>query len=435
MIIIAQVMSSYLCAQQIPTLYLANRDRDPKLYYWGNKWADAYSGQVVSTWVPSQNKCAVGRLIQIPEDTTLRVIGAAIGARIGFMTDPWYYCNSDTSNMLPEYLELWDATPSGLVKLAEAQWNNQPPSHYYVSEGTRMGQPRVVTTAIREAYFDNTFILKDSFYIVETNNNAYDCFDSTGRRIGRANPDVFYMDYQPQPSFPISDFPLIITQTRWNHPTVHNFDSLWHWETHSSFICLFPIIDTTNYTPSTGTTCDSVTGFHLMPPSEDGSVSLAWDQGSQTRWDISYGVSGTQPDAGQILTTPAPFFHLYGLDSTQWYVAYVRNVCDDGTSPWSDSLRFRVTTAPPQDTTVGILTSAADRYTKLWPNPTSGLTTLLSSFRIRDYALYTLDGILLERNKVDAISATIDMSRHPQGTYIIAINTIRGTVTRKLVIK
>lgn len=429
LIVLSFLSAAPVIAQTPDTIQLSQRI---STYYYDDWW-DVSPDRPNAITIYTSHKLLEAQRHWAPD--SLPIIGIAGSVVIDSVNQSPIYMDTSLKGRVPEYFQLYDATENGPQLMAQGCWSNDTTPRTIILPSRLPYGMGMVTKSfpLYEVYFDTKYFVKDSFYLGFTSFNNYDS-TAAGYPAHLRTAWVVIDDASESgwPDVQVFLFRVPYITDDWN-------DTNWLWRENSltgrRFLCLIPIIDTSLYTPSTGTTCDSVTGFHLMPPSEDGSVSLAWDQGSQTRWDISYGVSGTQPDAGQILTTPAPFFHLYGLDSTQWYVAYVRNVCDDGTSPWSDSLRFRVTTAPPQDPTVGILTSAADRYTKLWPNPTSGLTTLLSSFRIRDYALYTLDGILLERHKVDAISATIDMSRHPQGTYIIAINTIRGTVTRKLVIK
>ena len=79
--------------------------------------------------------------------------------------------------------------------------------------------------------------------------------------------------------------------------------------------------------------------------------------------------------------------------------------------------------------------TTADRYTYVMPNPASGNVTVASSFRIGDVELLDLNGKSHLRTTVDGLSAALDISSLPAGTYIVRITTSAGTAYKKLVVK
>ena len=57
------------------------------------------------------------------------------------------------------------------------------------------------------------------------------------------------------------------------------------------------------------------------------------------------------------------------------------------------------------------------------------------SFRIGDVELLDLNGKSHLRTTVDGLSAALDISSLPAGTYIVRITTSAGTAYKKLVVK
>ena len=138
------------------------------------------------------------------------------------------------------------------------------------------------------------------------------------------------------------------------------------------------------------------------------------------------------PEEGDITTWHSNIATISHLDSAQWYTAWVRSVCVFGDSTyyseWSQSLLFNSNNDVRIETVV-------DSYTYLMPNPASETVSVISSFRIGDVEVYTLDGRSVMKQKVDAISTTLDISTLAAGTYVVRITTNNGTTTKKLVVK
>ena len=50
-------------------------------------------------------------------------------------------------------------------------------------------------------------------------------------------------------------------------------------------------------------------------------------------------------------------------------------------------------------------------------------------------AVYDLGGRRMTEQPVEGLSATLDVSALPRGTYIVAIRTLQGVATKKLVVE
>jgi hypothetical protein len=143
------------------------------------------------------------------------------------------------------------------------------------------------------------------------------------------------------------------------------------------------------------------------------------------------------------------------VPGTEYSVA-VRGRCDiDNYSPWSDTLLFttpqdtvQVIDTTIQDTTQVIDTTivdttvtqgirtlgSLDRFTRIMPNPASEVVNVLSSYRLESVAVYDLTGRLLLEQPAEGISAVVKVGVLPRGTYIMAIRTLQGVATKKLVV-
>ena len=79
-------------------------------------------------------------------------------------------------------------------------------------------------------------------------------------------------------------------------------------------------------------------------------------------------------------------------------------------------------------------TDDTDRVTLLMPNPAQGKTTVVSGYGLKSVTVYDLNGKKVLQQETEGHSAEIDLSHLPDGTYIAAILTRRGIITKRLVI-
>lgn len=75
------------------------------------------------------------------------------------------------------------------------------------------------------------------------------------------------------------------------------------------------------------------------------------------------------------------------------------------------------------------------RYTAVHPNPAVGSARVTSSFGLSLIEVYNTEGVLVHRQQASGLTATLDVSAWPSGTYILRINTGAGTVTKRLVVR
>ena len=112
-------------------------------------------------------------------------------------------------------------------------------------------------------------------------------------------------------------------------------------------------------------------------------------------------------------------------------------------SPWIDTLQF-VTTFTPPDTipdtlpwihphTLGV--GNLDRFTRIMPNPAHDVVIVFSSYQLKGVTVYDLTGRQLLMEPADGMTATVNVASLPRGTCLLAIRTLQGTATKKLLVE
>ena len=69
------------------------------------------------------------------------------------------------------------------------------------------------------------------------------------------------------------------------------------------------------------------------------------------------------------------------------------------------------------------------------PNPAHDVVNVLSSYQLKSVAVYDLTGRQLLEQPADGMTATVDVSSLPRGTYILAIRTLQGVATKRLLVE
>lgn len=84
---------------------------------------------------------------------------------------------------------------------------------------------------------------------------------------------------------------------------------------------------------------------------------------------------------------------------------------------------------------VGIDSYSSDHPLNVYPNPTSGVCTILSEQQtIRSIILYDTFGRMLQQERIDDFQANLDLSSYRSGIYLLKIETEDGqTITHKIV--
>ncbi len=454
-------------AQNLDTLGIT--ERVPNYYYWDTNWWDHYfyHPSIMDHFVdipapphigfmmgstPAFSKAERARYIYI--DTFLTVIGVA-GVQ-------WFPREDLTPE--PEYYRIYEIQKdTEMVLLAEARWDTTTPKFYmpveykwedssWRDENDNWIQYYVGRTFYRkvyEAYFEEPVVVHDSFYVSQTSNNCYNV-GFTGSHYIQHEPYMYNMSVHAIDYF--------IPTLGWDsiHPIPPHFkikkhfydeyncdgsdglpmDTNWHIASQryspNCFLCVFPIFDTNIHhveivTPAD--TCLPPTGLRIMEQ-ENTTVTLAWNGGEDSQWELSLTACGMPIDSGTTQICHTPFVTLDNLNHNTCYLARVRTLCDnDKVSEWCDSVMFRIGTPPASITNIDDLT------TYLMPNPATDRATVSSSFKIRNIDVFSLEGKLMLSHEVNAITTTLNTGTLPKGAYILRINTHHSTSYKKLIIE
>ena len=76
-----------------------------------------------------------------------------------------------------------------------------------------------------------------------------------------------------------------------------------------------------------------------------------------------------------------------------------------------------------------------EHFVSLQPNPATGLSQILSSFDLTDIEVFDMSGQRVLRQEASGLATKLDVSTLPRGSYIVRINTIMGTTSRKLLLQ
>ena len=394
---------------------------EPTYYYWDD-WYDT-SHDFLNSFLYFRNVSRSGAPIFLHKmytDRPLKVKGVAI-VSTGFFD----VCTIDTvpDRIIPEYVQLYDALPTGCTLLAEKQWSPSNLTHLMEIRCDNI----TLTANTYEAEFDSVFELTDSFYVGTT------MYCNIHYVLGTYPNERHYYPYR---IFQIASIKNDGSKTanpslykyRCTKMDYNSFDTT-HWyyiDDKHSWPMIFPVIDTTR-------TCFPASEL-TATPLENASAALTWSSASSPQaWDIAYGHTGCSPSARSSQRVATPYVTLSNLDTNTWYTAYVRAVCDIGDySYWSDSVTFYI---PGSNDTSLVDVGIVEQLTHLMPNPAAQQLTIASSFGVRLVELYALDGKLLDKIPLDGSPVHyLDVSAYPAGSYIVRITTSQGPIAKKLLI-
>ena len=377
--------------------------------------------------------------------------------------------NPSPTARITDSLILYKPTPDGLVELMSAPWRIEqqhrhiilPPQSlqsdrsggmesilFHLSDPSWVGPSP--TVALYEAHFPKPVVVEDSFVVAGTAlNNDGSYGPAYIPVLGEQHPVwMWRWDYCPTRYWNlivIADLEVMWSHNRkwrwWrkhrHHPWVSYIaamgmveppgDTVEYLERNSPLI--FPIID-----PSFDTVIE-----HCLPvdnlrvaESSDTSATLIWDAPNSTLWEVKYGLVGMADSDYTVLTVTAPTATLTGLVVGMQYKAFVRGwcPCDDSWTPWTPGCTFR------QQRHEGIgQPGALGAFTQLMPNPAHGAFSVLSSFALSRVVVYDLQGRIVADQAAEGISAVVDISSLPAGTYIAALHTSAGIATKRLLVQ
>ena len=450
--------------------------RDPRYYYGGNDWWDYWCFHTPCV-CPGLEYNTFRRQYIGPDlseiarycftDTTLKIIGIAAPVYVGPASfDPEHpFVDTSLDHRKDEYFRIYQTDGYNMIKLAEKTYDLNSPSKIfcvayddYVIPGPPITHDyEEIFANLYEVYFDSAVTVTDSFYVSGTNYNNFKVpdsvlvrYDEYGKPIYRYTENYYY---RPTAYFMSrANAALLIRNigipehTYFKSRTLSNdsvedaaLENSWRYVPEClMFFNIFPIIDTGHYThtpsdSSNSAFCPTPNGLRVNYLN-DGSMSLFWNDVLSNGYELSLGREGSVPDDGNISFHSTPFCTLENLDTSLWYVAWVRTLCDSGrVSDWSDSIRFKFQNDTSSHNNA-FYHDNVDLFTSLNPNPSHGRVLVTSSFRINKVFLYNMKGDLLFSKKINSLSSILDVSTLPKGTYIMVINTIRGVTQKKLVI-
>ena len=186
-----------------------------------------------------------------------------------------------------------------------------------------------------------------------------------------------------------------------------------------------------------------VSGFHRDEDYE-GWPTFKWNMSSgQTLYEVAYGPADQDLVNSRTTTHPRLVLRDSSLDATTTYAARCRarshHVCTIhdtmAWSRWTDTVHFSLTIPDTHDVEGIKPTKEEDLGLNILPNPTSGLATVTSSYRMERIAVYDLQGHLIIEQPAKGESATLDVSHLPQGVYVLTAHTTAGIATKRLLVE
>ena len=433
--------------QTIDTLHLNINDRD-SIYYYGC-WIDGNENYNPAT---TKLEFRLGsfdlpRICAKPfyVEDSLTVIGIASGG-VRLVS----YVPEMPDDTLAEYFQLYEATDTSYVKVAEVRWDTLSLTdkcfEFIFHEEQGSGIRDYACIPVYEAYFESSVVVRDSFYVAFTqyNNGQWLELNSSGSYyVYNTKPTkvdvgaiILPKPIDPKlipcmPHVKVKFLPIEGDYYQTRYPWIDT--TIWYTGYDpEEYQPIFPIFDTTGYYRAD--TCADVTNFAVLG-TDSISALLSWDSiGNSIGWELAYGPMGTLPDEANILEMSSTVYRLSDLDSGTWYVAYVRAKCNNGGySNWSNGVEFYIT-GDTVSSPISIQTTLLEKYTHLMPNPANDVLTIFSSFSMKRIEVYSMNGVMVESMDCEGVSTQLTVADYPKGVYIVKLYTPKGVATKKLVV-
>lgn len=459
----------------IDTLFIGVEHRDPR-YMYGLNWFDEYVFDPKNSGTRGAGGASPSYPLRLARyyytDTALPIIGIAVVADFGVRQNIlegamngeysiWdVYADTSVANRVPEYVQLFEATDTSFEKIGELRWDdpmNKPAKIMERIDFIRgQGPIDYYYNPVYEVYFEHPKIVNDSFYVGWTSfNNMCEYREENGYHQWHRylHPQTKYYgqiramdndtsDYKSLPGYYKMKYDRSEGPVCYYEYNGIRLDggglidtTIWYYMHYDDCFlpAVFPILDTTGYYLQFVDTCADVSNFNLVSM-DMSSVTFSWDNNTSEHigWQLAYGIDGTTVENCTVINTNSTVHCLSDLDSAQWYVAYVRAVCDTNEySNWSDSIRFYITGDTSQ---VNIRNTVLEDYTFIIPNPANDIVNIFSSFAIQKIEIYSLKGIKVKEESVKGVASTMDISTLPKGIYLIKVYTNKGVALKKLVV-
>ena len=387
----------------------------------------------------------------------LKIIGVA-GSPFQFVLADNYGYPYDGPMPIPQYFYVYDATPTGLVPVAEVPWNLQDPhrtlhviTHHPTTDEMLMYydscclfNPVDEYVPIYEYYFDSAVTVMDSFYVGGSlnGNELFLLVDTPAvqtvyaaavyRREHRC--DMSHQTLRCEPSN-VNYYLTYTTQMAVNwqefyYPSDENSCG-------GSPGIVYPIIEVDTTVPPEGY-CPRVENLVVQSVDSLGAM-VTWDGfPNYTSVTLAYGLVNVPTNQwNSVEVEDSAFYRITGLEKSRNYGVRVKALCDKGETAWSETVSFYVpdTSVPaPGDSTAGVST-ALSSLTFLSPNPASESVVVSSSFGLQNIDIYDLRGILVYSEHAIGHRVEVPLTGFTPGTYIMAIGTFNGTTHKRLIVK
>ncbi|MBP5547539.1 MAG: T9SS type A sorting domain-containing protein [Bacteroidales bacterium] len=299
-------------------------------------------------------------------------------------------------------------------------------------------------------YYDGLCLFYPFFAIIDTNYVYYDCQQPTGLRVEYADEDSVVVAWNNA------------SAEMWNvmvWPDGIEPDSGMHFTVQTNRLTMYGLDISQNYNIKVMSVCDTFhcntsdwsnvfqmrvcdhivcpvpDGLIAEPLAGDGRVIVVWNHMDVDLYELAIWNDNENEDSATLIQSTLEYVMLDDLDTALWYNAKIRSGCDEcgNISEWSDTVKFYVPNLHPDSGDTTAINDVVARHTHLMPNPTSDRVTVVSSYQLQKVELFGTDGKLIVSFDTNGLSAEIDLSAYPSGTYIVRIRTNAGVATKRLV--
>ena len=315
----------------------------------------------------------------------------------------------------------------------------------------------ILDSTYGSAIYDTTIFAIDQFFyflpffaIIDTDYNYYNCQQPTGFRMHYTDEDSIVVTWDSN----AAEYWKVLVWTDGQEPdsgmrfTVNtNWIELTGLDTSLYYnIKAMSVCDTLEYNTSAWSSvfrfhipdyiiepCAVPEGFRVVLASHDSAV-FAWQHSEAGLWYLALWKEVSSDTV--LIQSLTETVEVVGLDTSVWYTAQLRTVCDTGNiSEWTDTVMFYLPNWDTTGTEPIEVSVAEDHNVRILPNPTRGKVTILSSGSIQKVTLVDSEGREMFVRQVDGNTVMLDLSGYASGIYIIRVETESGVSVNRLVKK
>ena len=405
---------------------------------------------------------------QFKTDRPLKIVGIAAPAYMEAARDtsfngvphpqsPYKFLNTRDTTLagrITDSMILYKVVGDDLVELKSQGWRMDDPHRYIHLPPAKLGRAfrdhyavpdTSAVVPLYEVMFKEPVVVEDSFVVAGTclnNEGSYEWEVEPGTNrqkrmwLWNHNPTRYirlegksnYLDRRREVwlKFRTMDWK---KEKFWGQTQEDVQEGIWRF--HVPMI--FPIIDSEFDTVM----CHEARNIRVAERT-DSSATLMWDSGDGGPWEVAFGKITDQWEDFTFYTVSSPTVTLTGLEVGTIYFALVRSYCSvthefgDWSSPFEVEIYHQHDPGEPE----GIDNEGdLSHFTRLMPNPASGVVSVLSSYRLNRIEVYDMKGEKVLEQKVEGIVAEFDVSGWAKGTYVVAMYLEYGVVTKKLVVR